>query len=65
MKVLKSKYLIGEEIVLDLENDAESANYHDLCSMYRSLYEILLETVSEEDAVKVMKKIKEAGGFLP
>lgn len=55
----------GEEIVLDLENEAENANYHDMCSMYRTLYEILLETVSEEDAVKIMKKIRASGGFLP
>jgi hypothetical protein len=55
---------LGEEIVLDLENEAENANYHDICSIYRSLYEILLETVNEEDACKVMKKIQERGGFL-
>lgn len=58
-------YQKGEEIVLDLENEAENANEHDLCSMYRTIYEILLESVSEKDAVKVMQKIKDIGGFLP
>lgn len=56
---------LGEDIILDLENEAENANCHDICSIYRSLYEILLETVSEEDAVRVLKKIQERGGFLP
>lgn len=58
-------YQKGEDIVLDLENEAENANEHGMCSMYRSLYEVLLETVSESDAVKVMQKIKDRGGFLP
>jgi hypothetical protein len=57
--------LRGEDIVLELENDAESANYHDLSSVYRSLYEILLEVVTEEEAADVMEKIKDRGGFLP
>lgn len=64
-KTDKTAFEHGEELVLDLENEAENANYHDICSIYRTLYEILLETVSEEDAVKVLKKIQERGGFLP
>lgn len=55
---------LGEDIILDLENEAENANYHELCPIYRSLYEILLETVSEDDAVRVLKKIQERGGFI-
>jgi hypothetical protein len=64
-KKVNTAFEYGEELVLDLENEAENANYHDICSIYRTLYEILLETVSEEDAVKVLKKIQERGGFLP
>ena len=61
-KVLKQR---GEDIVLDLENDAEAGNYHDLCPIYRGIYEILLETVTTEQAVEVMEKLKDRGGFLP
>lgn len=60
-----SLYEEGEQIVLDLENEAENANYHDMCRMYRKLYEILLETVSEEESVKIMRQVKRDGGFLP
>ena len=54
-----------DEIVLDLENEAENANYHDICALYRSLTEILIEELSESDALKVLKAVQKRGGFLP
>ena len=54
-----------EAVVLDLENEAESANEHSLSTLYRSLAEILCEELPDADALKVMKKIKERNGFLP
>lgn len=54
-----------EEVVLDLENEAENANYHDICAMYRSLAEILCEEVDDATAHRIMKAIQKRGGFLP
>jgi len=55
----------GDEIVLDLENSAESENYHDMCSVYRTLYELLLETINEKDATEIMRKIRDDyNGFI-
>lgn len=56
----------GEDIVLDLENDAENAEQHDHCEIYRQLYTVLLEKVGEKSAIEVMKAIRdECNGFLP
>ena len=54
-----------EEIVLDLENDAEGANEHSLSTLYRSLAEILCEECDDATTLKIMKAIKSRGGFLP
>jgi len=54
-----------EDIVLDLENDAESANEHSLSTLYRSLAEVLVEELTDSDALLVMKKIRSRNGFLP
>jgi len=54
-----------EDIVLDLENEAENGNYHDLCVVYRSLAELLIEVLDDTSALKVMKEIQKRGGFLP
>ncbi len=54
-----------ENIVLDLENDAESANEHGLSTLYRSLAEILVGNLDDVSAYKVMKAVQERGGFLP
>ncbi len=54
-----------EDVVLDLENEAENANYHDMCSMYRTLAEILCEEVDDATALKIMKAVQKRGGFLP
>lgn len=53
-----------EDIVLDLENEAESENQHELSTLYRTLAEILCEELSDVDVLKVMKKIKARNGFL-
>jgi hypothetical protein len=62
---MKSKLKELENIVLDLENEAEGENYHDLSTIYRTLAEILVEELPDEDALRVMVAIKAAGGFLP
>lgn len=54
-----------DDVVADLENEAEGQNYHGMCAMYRDLTVILLEVVSEEDTLKILKKVKQASGFLP
>ena len=53
-----------EDIVLDLENEAESANEHALSTLYRTLAEILVEELDDTSALKVMKSIQSRGGFL-
>lgn len=53
-----------EEIVLDLENGAESENQHELSTLYRSIAEILCEELNDGDALRVMEKIKDRNGFL-
>ena len=54
-----------DDIVLDLENEAENANYHDLCTLYRSLAEILCEECDDSTTLKILKAVKKRNGFLP
>jgi len=54
-----------DDIVLDLENEAENENYHSYCRMYRQLADILLKKVSKKDTFAILKEIKKQNGFLP
>ena len=65
MEKLKTDLEKIDGVVLDLENEAEGQNYHDLCTIYRSLAEVLLEECDDATVLKIMKAIKARGGFLP
>ncbi len=64
MKAKKVK--TSQDIVYDLENEAENQNYHSLCEMYQHLREVLLDKVGEEKAAEILLEIKnDYNGFLP
>lgn len=65
MKKSKTDLQKIEDVVLDLENDAEGANEHSLSTLYRTLAEILCEECDDATTLKIMAAIKDRGGFLP
>ncbi len=56
--------LTGQEIVHHLEDEAESANYHSLCSKYQDLYDLFLSKMPEGPAAELMAGILEMGGLM-
>ena len=53
-----------DTIVRELEEAAESENYHDLCSIYSDLAEIITKHGGKDVARKVMAEIQNRNGFM-
>ena len=61
MKTTKEKL---EDVILKLQENAESENYHSAIRMYREIANSVVKHGGEVVALKVMLDISKRGGFL-